>query len=66
MIKTSIKLYQIYYNESQKETLNKNCIPYFNDKLTVYFENKIILDLQDEICNCKYFGVVSHKFEQKK
>lgn len=61
----NIKVYQIYYDDSQKEKLNPRCIPYFNDKLTPFFENQVILDLKPEIKGSDYFGVLSNKFEQK-
>lgn len=60
----NIKIYQIYYNDEQKLSLSNNTIPYYNDKLTVYFENEIIKNLYDEI-DSDYFGVLSWKFNIK-
>jgi len=61
----NIKIFQIYFEPSQKELLNPKSIPYLNEFLTPLFENQVILDLQPEIKGSDYFGILSHKFEQK-
>jgi hypothetical protein len=61
----NIKVFQIYFDDSQKVKLNPRSIPYLNDNLTPLFENQVILDLQPQIEGSDYFGVLSHKFEQK-
>lgn len=63
--KTFLKVYQIYYNELQKEKLDY--IPYLNKDCTPFFENSVIADLikNNHHQNCEYFGVVSHKLKEK-
>lgn len=62
-----IKAYQIYYDESQKDSLMDGFIPYFNEKATVNLESGIICDLVDqgECSNCDWFGVFSWKVQDK-
>ena len=62
-----IKVYQIYYAESQKDKLMKGFTPYFNSKATVNLESGLISDLSksDEILNSNYFGVFSWKASEK-
>jgi hypothetical protein len=64
---TKIKAYQIYYDESQKDSLVDGFIPYFNEKATVNLESGIICDLvnQGECSNCDWFGVFSWKIRDK-
>lgn len=60
-----MKIHQIYYLDEQKLHLLQGAIPYFNEKLTVYFENEPIRKLglkQNE----DYFGVFSWKFKDKR
>lgn len=51
--------YQIYYKEEQKESFFPFTIPYFNDRLTIFFENSVIADLvphgtSDKIAICSW------------
>ena len=66
-MKPKIKAYQIYYDESQKDSLMDGFIPYFNEKATVNLESGIICDLvnQGECSNCDWFGVFSWKIHDK-
>lgn len=64
LIPNNVIVYQIYYDKPQIITLSRDTIPYFNEKLTVYFENSVIKNLYDNI-NGDYFGVLSWKFIQK-
>jgi len=57
-----MNIYQIYYDESQKEYLYLDTIPLFNDELSLYFENNVILDLYKKgKIEGDYFGVLSWK-----
>lgn len=62
-----LKIYQIYFNDSQLSSIDAIATPYFNAELTPYFENAVILKLlnDDAHRNCKYFGVLSYKFSTK-
>jgi hypothetical protein len=63
----NIKAYQIYYDESQKDSLSHGFIPHFNAKATVHLESGIICDLvnRGECSNCDYFGVFSWNLKNK-
>ena len=63
---TDIQVYQILYQEEQKEHLFLDTIPYFNKDLGLYFENDVILDLyrRGKIIG-DYFGVLSWKARLK-
>lgn len=58
------ELIQIYYHESQLKELYPFAKPYFNEKLTVYFENAVIADLVMKTKASK-IGVCSWKLRQK-
>jgi hypothetical protein len=58
------ELYQIYYKEEQKPTLFPFAIPYFNDQLSIFFENDVIVKLVTE-CNSAKISVCSHKLREK-
>jgi hypothetical protein len=62
-----IKVYQIYYAESQKDKLMEGFTPYFNPTATVNLESGVISDLvnSEESSDCGYFGVFSWKASQK-
>ena len=62
-----LKAYQIYYDESQKDSLLTGFIPHFNEKSSVYLESKIMCDLAagGECLDCDWFGVFSWKVSQK-
>ena len=67
MCNKKIKAYQIYYDESQKDSLMDGFVPYFNEKATVELESGVICDLvnQGECSNCDWFGVFSWKVATK-
>jgi hypothetical protein len=60
-----MKVYQIYYEESQIPKLDY--IPFHNPNCTVFFENSVIRALVEikEHQNEDYFGVVSHQLREK-
>jgi len=60
-----LKIYQVYFDESQIKDLDY--IPYPNNNCNVFFENQVIVDLiQNGAHNdCEYFGVVSHGLRNK-
>jgi hypothetical protein len=62
-----VKVYQIYYDEFQKDSLLNGFVPYFNETSTVYLESGIICDLikSGKCTNCKWFGVFSWKVASK-
>jgi len=62
-----MKIYQIYYKDEQKSGLEPEYIPYYNEKTTIYFESKVMVDLvnQGKHKNCDYFGVLAPEFRRK-
>lgn len=58
-----MKIFQVYFEDSQKEKLDY--IPYKNDVCSVFFENKVILELKKAGQITDDFGVVSHKLKEK-
>jgi len=57
-------IYQIYYNNRQLNKLQFK--PYYNDDLTYYFENSVIIDLYNKgLCKGNYFAVLSPIFFDK-
>jgi len=58
------ELYQVYYDQKQKEKLLPFSIPYFNESLTIFFENKIISDIVSTSTADK-IGVTSWKLRDK-
>jgi hypothetical protein len=62
-----LKVYQIYFEPEQKAVLSPYTIPYYNDKLSPFFENDVIRDLHDrgEIHDADYFGILSWRIESK-
>jgi hypothetical protein len=63
--KNGLKVYQIYYDQSQLSKLDY--APYLNDNCTIYFESQVMVDLinQGAHNDFSYFGVVSHKLREK-
>lgn len=61
------KVFQIYFEESQKAQLEPEYIPYLNNDCTIFFENSVIRNLVNlgEHKDCDYFGVVSYKLRSK-
>jgi hypothetical protein len=62
-----MKVYQIYFKESQIDQLEPGYIPFFNEYCTRYFESQVIHDLVKQGAHIgeAYFGVVSYKLRQK-
>jgi|GEM_PF-2196530 len=62
-----MKVYQIYFHESQIVELEPGYIPHFNRDCTVFFESEVIKDLVllGEHKSTDYFGVVSYKLKHK-
>jgi len=62
-----VKVYQIYYKQDQLAGLEPEFIPYHNEKTTIYFESKIMVDLvnQGKHKDADYFGVISPTFRRK-
>lgn len=58
------ELIQIYYHESQKERLYSFAKPYFNEKLTIFFENDPIRRLV-MATKAEKIGVCSWKLKEK-
>jgi len=56
--------YQIYYKDEQKETFYPFTTPYFNDVLTIFFENSIISEIVSRETADK-IAVVSWKLKDK-
>lgn len=58
------EFYQIYYHNSQKENMWPFAIPYFNENLTLFFENSVISQL---VANSKAdkIAIVSWKLKDK-
>lgn len=62
-----MKVYQIYFDESQFPGLEPEYIPILNSHCTVYFESQVIHDLvmENKHRGEDYFGVVSYKLRSK-
>lgn len=58
------ELYQIYYDDAQKDSLYPFAIPYRNENLTPFFENSVILDLVPRFEGDK-IGVCSWALREK-
>lgn len=59
-----MQFYQIYFHESQKQNMWPFAIPYYNDGLTIFFENEVIVKLVTETKADK-IAVVSWKLKNK-
>lgn len=60
----SYQLFQIYYREQQKKEVYPFAIPYYNEGLTIFFENELIRRLVPTAQSDKV-AVVSWKLSQK-
>lgn len=60
----SAKLFQIYYEDSQKSQMFPFAIPHYNESLTIFFENEVIHTLVMAE-NCKKIAVCSWKLREK-
>jgi hypothetical protein len=58
------ELYQIYYKDEQKEKLLPFAIPYFNSRLTIFFESAVISEVVPTATGEKV-GVCSWKLANK-
>lgn len=58
------EFYQIFYHESQKDNMWPFAIPFYNENLTIFFENEIIRKLVTETKADK-IAVVSWKLKDK-
>jgi len=56
-------IYQVYYDEETKDKLEWE--PYFNENLTEFFENSVILDLMSRGNHRGYFGVFGPHVREK-
>lgn len=67
MEKKNLKVFQIYFDESQKDGLEPNYLPHFNPDCTPFFESQVIRELVEkgEHFFCDYFGVVSYQLKNK-
>ena len=62
-----IRVYQVYFDDKSKESLEPEYIPYLNNPATIFLESKVMCDLIAKGAHKKseYFGVVSHKLRKK-
>jgi hypothetical protein len=60
-----LALYQVYYDEKQKEKLYPFAIPYFNKEVTPFFENSVIAEIVPS-CTAEKIGVVSWRLSHKR
>ncbi len=62
-----LKVFQVYFLESQKKTLLEGFEPFFNKNGNIFLENQVMIDLfkKHENDNFEWFGVFSHKVSQK-
>lgn len=63
----SVKIYQIYFDESSYKNCLEGFTPWYNDRCSPFFENDVI-ELLIEYRKHKeadYFGVFSHNFQHK-
>lgn len=59
-----IELHQIYFEDAQKVKLYDFAIPFFNESLTVFFENSVISKVVKQ-SNADKVGVCSHDLQRK-
>lgn len=60
----AVELYQIYFKEAQKSDLFPFATPYFNDRLTVFFENSVIAEVVPK-CKADKVAVCSYALKKK-
>jgi hypothetical protein len=66
LLSHEVKVYQIYYDVDQIKYLSPDTLPYYNSKLTVYFENDLIKNFYNQSkIEADYFGVLSWRFQEK-
>ena len=61
----SLAFYQIYYHDDQKPELYDFAMPYFNEGLSVHFENEIIAHLVPKL-GADLIGVASWRLRKKR
>ena len=62
----SLKFYQIYFSPEQVADIYPFATSYYNEKLTKYFENKVIAELVPKTEGYDYIGVCSHALRKKR
>ena len=62
-----IKVFQIYYHESQLKEILPEFTPYFNKNTSIFLESGVICDLikNQQSKQCDYFGIFSWKIKNK-
>jgi len=61
----TVDFYQVYFEDDQFSELYNFAVPYFNENLTVYFENSIIAELVPQ-CKADLIGVASWRLAKKR
>lgn len=61
----TLDFFQIYYDEKQKDSLYDFATPHFNETITHYFENSIIIDLVPD-SQADLISVCSWRLKQKR
>lgn len=61
------RIYQVYYDQWTKQSLDPQFRPYYNSKSSIYFEFDVMADLYNggAMNHCQYFGVVSWRIWEK-
>ena len=62
-----VKIYQIYYDDKSYDSIHAECLPLLNNKLTIHFENSVLVDAHKEGLTQEsvYTGILSHSFWNK-
>jgi len=61
----SLKFFQIYFKDEQKEEIYDFATPYLNQVLTPYFENTVIAEVVPK-CNADFISVCSWRLRKKR
>jgi hypothetical protein len=66
-LRKAVGIYQCFYKDQYKERLDAGFIPYFNDRISRFFENDVIVELVEgnKHSSWDYFGVFSWRFSEK-
>lgn len=56
-----ISVFQIYFNDETKKSIELPFKPYYNEKKDNYFENSVIKDIYEKNIDSKYIGTCSWK-----
>lgn len=57
----NISVFQIYFDEQTKGHLDREFIPYYNDKKDSYFEKTVMKEIYERNIQCDYVGISSWK-----